>query len=205
VCVCASHSCIPFTYFKHLVINITKYGIMIFGNVRDMSAEERVAQTRINQRDQDFQESYHLLMELCQRNPVICKCFHIIEAQVLHGSMNVSVNKQEVDEKFARFVNLYYSDFARQAVRAMFMYGFVPWRTRKLTSGDLVPEVLPPGTFTWIVQPAEAIPKELLHLHADPSRMLLYEVKMQPSCNSVKPEHVHIYEYTPAEEFEKAF
>ena len=198
VCVCASHSCIPFTYFKHLIINITKYGIMIFGNVRDMSAEERVAQTRINQRDQDFQESYHLLMELCQRNPVICKCFHIIEAQVLHGSMNVSVNKQEVDEKFARFVNLYYSDFARQAVRAMFMYGFVPWRTRKLTSGDLVPEVLPPGTFTWIVQPAEAIPKELLHLHADPSRMLLYEVKMQPSCNSVKPEHVHIYEYTPA-------
>jgi len=171
---------------------------MLFSKSRDMSAEERVAQMRLHQRDQEYEESYYLLLELCQRNPVITKAFHIIEAQVLHGSMSVSEKNQPVDEKFARFLNTHYYDFARQALRAMFMYGFIPWRTRKLATGDIVPEVLPPGTFTWEVQPSNAIPKNMLHLHADPSRMLLYDVKMQNACNDVKPEHVNIYEYTPA-------
>jgi hypothetical protein len=171
---------------------------MLFGMSRDTSAEERVQQRRLEQREQDFEESYYLLLELCQRNPSICKCFHIIEAQVLHGNMSVYEKGKPVDEKFSRFLNSYYHDFARQALRAMFMYGFIPWRTRKLNSGDLVPEVLPPGTFTWHVAPAKAIPRELLHLQADPSRMLLYQVKMCDACNDVKPKDIHVYEYIPA-------
>ena len=171
---------------------------MFFSKSREMSAEERVAQNRMMQRENDFEESYHLLLELCQRNPVISKAFSIIEAQVLHGSMSVFENGQELNKKFLRFFNLHYYDFARQAMRAMFMYGFVPWRIRKLSSGDLVPEVLPPGTFTWSVVSAESIPPHLRHLHADPSRMLLYEVKMHQSSNDVKPEHIHVYEYIPA-------
>ena len=31
----------------------------------------------------------------------------------------------------------------------MFTYGFVPWRLRKLCTGDPVPEVIPMGLFTW--------------------------------------------------------
>ena len=195
---CAYHPCTPCTYFKHATINQTTKRTMLFGMSRDTSAEERVAQHRVNQREQDFEESYFLLLELCQRNPSICKSFHIIEAQVLHGNMSVYEKGKPIDERFSRFLNTHYYDFARQALRAMFMYGFIPWRTRKLKTGDLVPEVLPPGTFTWHVQPAKEVPKELLHLQADPSRMLLYQVKMCDACNDVKPQQIHVYEYTPA-------
>lgn len=34
----------------------------------------------------------------------------------------------------------------------MFTCGFVPWRLRRIDSGDIVPEVLPLGTFTWSVE-----------------------------------------------------
>lgn len=45
------------------------------------------------------------------------------------------------------------SHFVKQAIRAFYVLGFVPWHVRRLAStGDLVPEVIPLGTFTWSVE-----------------------------------------------------
>jgi hypothetical protein len=195
----ASHRFEPCTYLKYTEYIGTSYeGIMFSSKTRELSAEERVSQHRMLQRDQDYAESYFLLLELGQRNPVTCKAFHIIEAQVLHGEMCVYLRGALLQPKFQRFLNLHYFDFARQALRAMFMYGFVPWRARKLLSGDIVPEVLPAGTFTWSVVPGTSVPKNLLHLYADSSRMLLYDVKIHQVCGDVKREHVHVYDYSAA-------
>lgn len=38
-------------------------------------------------------------------------------------------------------------------MRTFYVLGFVPWHVRRLEStGDLVPEVIPLGTFTWSVE-----------------------------------------------------
>lgn len=59
----------------------------------------------------------------------------------------------EANAEFRRFVNLHYRSFCMSAIRCFFVYGFVPWTLRKLKSGDIVPEVLPHGSFTWKVIP----------------------------------------------------
>lgn len=46
----------------------------------------------------------------------------------------------------------FYINFCEQAIRCMFVCGFVPWRLRRLSTGDPVPEVLPLGMFTWSVE-----------------------------------------------------
>jgi hypothetical protein len=52
---------------------------------------------------------------------------------------------------FQEHLNKYFIPFCEEAIRLFFVCGFVPWRLRKLegTSGDVVPEVLPLGTFSW--------------------------------------------------------
>lgn len=45
----------------------------------------------------------------------------------------------------------YYLPFAESALRYFFALGFVPWRLRKLSTGDLAPEVIPLGLFTWSI------------------------------------------------------
>jgi hypothetical protein len=119
----ASHRFEPCTYLKYTEYIGTSYeGIMFSSKTRELSAEERVSQHRMLQRDQDYAESYFLLLELGQRNPVTCKAFHIIEAQVLHGEMCVYLRGALLQPKFQRFLNLHYFDFARQALRAMFVW-----------------------------------------------------------------------------------
>ena len=52
----------------------------------------------------------------------------------------------------------YYLPFAESAIRYFFALGFVPWRLRKISTGDLVPEVIPLGLFTWSI---ESIPNRV--------------------------------------------
>lgn len=46
----------------------------------------------------------------------------------------------------------HYLPFAENALRYFFALGFVPWRLRKLSTGDAVPEVIPLGLFTWSIE-----------------------------------------------------
>ena len=104
---------------------------------------------RQNSRLRDIQESHGLLLELVTTEPTILQCFKIIESTCLSQGIFCRIGGQEVSPRFQRFLEDHYAPFCRAAVRAMFSYGFVPWRTRRLGKGDEIPEVLPPGTFSW--------------------------------------------------------
>ena len=81
------------------------------------------------------------------------------------------------------------------------MYGFVPWRLRKLSVGDTIAEVLPPGTFDWQTEvgPSQDSrewnsrkrlgPKDV----NDDTRLVVYRV--QPTAGDFREEDVHIYMY----------
>ncbi len=49
------------------------------------------------------------------------------------------------------FAFRYYLPFAESAIRYFFALGFVPWRLRRISSGNVVPEVVPLGMFTWSI------------------------------------------------------
>ena len=104
---------------------------------------------RQNSRLRDIQESQGLLLELVTTEPTILQCFKIIEATCLSQGIFCRIGGEEVSPRFQRFLEDHYLPFCRSAIRAMFTYGFVPWRTRRLGKGDDIPEVLPPGTFSW--------------------------------------------------------
>ena len=104
---------------------------------------------RQNSRMRDIQESQGLLLELVTSEPTILQCFKIIESTCLSQGVFCRLQGTEVSPRFQRFLDDHYLPFCKTAIRAMFTYGFVPWRTRTLGKGDVIPEVLSAGTFSW--------------------------------------------------------
>lgn len=54
-------------------------------------------------------------------------------------------------EDFQEHLNMYFVPFCENAIRMFYICGFVPWILRK-TKGNVIPEVLPLGTFTWTTE-----------------------------------------------------
>lgn len=158
----------------------------------------------------DIAESQHLLLELVTTEPTILQCFKIIESTCLSQGIFCRVQNTEVSQGFRRFLEDHYLPFCKAAIRAMFTYGFVPWRVRRLAKGDEVPEVLAPGTFTWHTEvgpeeqgrapwkqragkrsrPSEdgghlSVPED------DDSRLVVYRVT--PTAGSVREEDISVY------------
>jgi hypothetical protein len=177
---------------------------------------------RQNSRMRDIQESQGLLLELVTTEPTILQCFKIIESTCLSQGIFCRLQGAEVSPAFQRFLDDHYLPFCKTAIRAMFTYGFVPWRTRKLGRGDVVPEVLPPGTFSWHTEvgPDEQAraPSKYYHHHGgsggskrrrarepqhpqlampddDDSRLVVY--KITPSAGGVREEDVFVYISAP--------
>ena len=176
---------------------------------------------RENSRMQDIAESQALLLELVTSEPTIIQCFKVIEATCLSQGVFCRVDGLEVTDKFQRFMEDYYVPFCKTAIAAMYTYGFVPWRLRRLGGGDHVPEVLPPGTFTWYTEvgpdeqdsePGRYPGRDSAFTNTkrryrgaggrwdtqyedDMSRLVVYRVK--PSAGGVKEEDVQIYITTP--------
>ena len=137
--------------------------------------------SRQKQRYLDISESYYLLLELCCCEPIIQQAFSIIENVCLaHG---VTMAGKKPTANFQQFIDMHYVPFLRNAIRAMHMYGFVPWRIMRLESGDKVPEVLPPGTFRWTVETSK-----------DNDAMLSYRVKLNPGAKA--EENIFVRPYT---------
>ena len=114
---------------------------------------ERLARAREGHRLRDIEESRALLLELCTSEPFIQQAFRVLECTCLAQGISLYVDGEDASEAFSLFVNEHYAAFCKAAVRAIFAYGFVPWRVRTLPGGgDRVPEVLPPGTFTWCTE-----------------------------------------------------
>jgi len=181
-------------------------------------ANQSMHRARQNSRMRDIQESQILLLELVTTEPTILQSFKIIESICLSQGIFCRIQGAEVSKPFQRFLDDHYLPFCRAAIRAMFTYGFVPWRTRRLGKGDEVPEVLPPGTFSWHTEvgPEEQAraphsghhhqhhqkkrrrsePSEQpIGLDDDDSRLVIYRIT--PSAGGVREEDVSIYISTP--------
>jgi len=107
------------------------------------------ARLRGGMRERDMLESKHLLWELVTHEPTVLQCFGIVEATCMAQGLFCRIDGAPCTDEFQRFVSRHYIPFCRQAIRACFTYGFVPWHVRRLESGDEVPEVLCNGTFNW--------------------------------------------------------
>lgn len=137
---------------------------------------------RLRTKQQDMAESYYLLLELCCSEPIIQQGFSIIENVCLAHGVTADVKGRGLRSNFQRHLDRHWIPFLSAAIRAMHMYGFVPWRTRKTKDGDLVPEVLPPGTFRWTVE----VPKES-------DAMLEYRVTLVPGAKA--EENIRVKEW----------
>ncbi len=81
---------------------------------------------------------------------------HMVEKEGLDATHSKAVGDQidvKATREFQKHIDKYFLPFCSEAIRYFFVCGFVPWHVRRLPStGDLIPEILPLGTFTWHVE-----------------------------------------------------
>jgi hypothetical protein len=73
----------------------------------------------------------------------------VITSTCMSHGIEVHSKTGTVTNEYTDFVQYHYHSFCDDALRCMYTCGFVPWRTRKLPCGTLIPETIPLGTFTW--------------------------------------------------------
>jgi hypothetical protein len=105
----------------------------------------------------DTSSSYHytdfeILLRIITEDPTMQSCLKVIVSTCLSHGIEVESKSGKSTDEYAAFVQRHYTVFCDDAVRCMFMCGFVPWRIRKLPNGALVPETIPIGTFSWSVE-----------------------------------------------------
>lgn len=166
----------------------------------------KAVQSRQSLRSMDIMESEKLLLELSSYEPTIQHCFKVIEDTCLSQGIFCKIEGKPVSDDFLEHIEEFYTPFCRHAIRAMCTYGFVPWHVRRLKSGDLVPEVLPPGTFTWFTDVnrnvteagrsevgghSTSVKHKYAHMHEHETCMVIYRVK--PTSGTFKEENIHVY------------
>ena len=153
-----------------------------------------MARVRSGMRSRDISESKHLLWELVTHEPTVLQCFNIVESTCLAQGLFCKIGGERCGEGFQKFLDRHYVPFCRQAVRAMFTYGFVPWTVRRLESGDRIPEILCNGTFHWFT---EVPPRDAGAVHQQRLRgNVSYRVQITAPLD-VKDGEVEIYPHTP--------
>lgn len=147
---------------------------MNFGTTHNAQIKER-----FHQRQLDIEQSRLLLLELALYEPNITQCFTMLINACITEDITLKVKGQEVTDSFQRFLTKHYKPFCADAIKCMFIYGFIPWFPRKLASGDVIPSILPHGTFVWGVK---SIDKE-----AKRRRLAQYYVQKQHTAvNDIK-------------------
>jgi hypothetical protein len=161
---------------------------------------------RQNHRAQDMAESQALLLELGTCEPTLQQCLKIIESTCLSQGIYCCINGKECSTEFQRHLDRHYIPFLKDALRSIIIFGFVPWRVRRLSTGDTVPEVLPPGTFDWhtevgpthqAAQQARWQPhlgkrkRKLPKGDDDDTRLVVYRVI--PTASGLREEEIEVY------------
>lgn len=118
------------------------------------------------------EESYRLLLELSSQEPTLQACFKVIESTCLARGIGLKVKGRNVLPSFQSFLDRYYLSFAETAIRHFFTLGFVPWRLRRISTGDCVPEVIPLGLFTWSIDSIPNRPSSSSLSHSSSSRKM---------------------------------
>ena len=165
---------------------------------------------RMAMQSMHFDQSRQLLLELCTLDPTVQHCFRIIESMCLSQGIDVAVSGKPATARFKDHIVRQWFPFVRQSIRAMHSYGFVPWRLRRVSSGDWIPEVLPAGTFTWTTElgdsdrdkrsrgsmypPRKSPPTDA----ADDDATLLVKYHVRPSVGNLTEDDIHVYSFVPA-------
>lgn len=126
-----------------------------------------------------------MLLELCCGEPILRQGFSIIENVCLAHGVSASEGGRPLTSDFQLHLDRYWIPFLVSSIQASHMYGFVPWRVRKLPSGDGVPEVLPAGSFRWNIE----VPK-------DSDAMLAYRVKLSPGQRDIPETDIFLTEWS---------
>ena len=164
-----------------------------------------LVKVRNNHRAADLMESQALLWELGTSEPTLQQCFKVIESTCLSQGITCQVNGQDCSQRFQRHLDRHYIPFLKSATRAMVIFGFVPWRLRRVQSGDQVPEVLPCGTFDWHTEMGPSQSRDSRYTGYNPkkrkvargldddTRLVVYRVT--PTAGDIKEEDVNVYIY----------
>ena len=159
-----------------------------------------MSRARSDHRARDLAESRALLLELGCYEPTLQQCFKIMESTCVSQGIYCNINGAECKPDFQRHVDTHYTPFVKDALLSMVIFGFVPWRVRRLRSGDWIPEVLPPGTFDWHTEvgPTQEVQhyasgrkRKVPRGHDDDSRLVVYRVV--PTAGAVREDDVHVY------------
>lgn len=94
---------------------------------------------------------FELLIELMTQEPTVLNCLRVVQSTCLAQGIQCKIQGKKCSEDFQEFIMHHYLPFCEHAIRCLFTCGFVPWRLRRLEFGDVIPEVLPLGTFTWSI------------------------------------------------------
>jgi hypothetical protein len=154
-----------------------------------------------SQRATDVAESYHLLLELLASEPFLQECLQIIENTCLCRELEFTIDGEaQPSKKFRAFINRWWSPFLRGAIRQQHGLGFVAWTVRTLATGEKIPEVLPLGTFTWVVEPEKG-PRSTLRYRVQLSGIEAVPFHVtewaQPSLNVTEGSILHATVPTP--------
>ena len=159
-------------------------------NQRMRKQMQELLATRDWERQLHLAESMQLVLELGTLDPLVQQCCQVLQSTSLSQDINVVIEGEDCSPQFKEFINNHYKQACLEAIQAVYIYGFIPWRIRTLKDGNKVPEVLPAGTFTWgvVSNRSEAIN------HVDTSRLLRYEVR----CKDVdlKDTSVYVFNFT---------
>jgi hypothetical protein len=98
-------------------------------------------------------------------------------------------------------IDEYWVPFCEEAIRMFFICGFVPWHIRRLPStGDLVPEVVPLGTFTWHVElRSERQRRQKRKLEEEAARTSYVPAVVDPKINKRGIGHFGVAWHNPEE------
>ena len=162
---------------------------------------QSLMRVRSNHRAADMAESQLLLLELGTCEPTLQQCFKAIESTCLSQGIVCQINGRDCSARFQGHLDVHHISFLGESIRAVLMYGFVPWRLRKLSVGDTIAEVLPPGTFDWQTEvgPSQDSREWSSRKRLGPkdvnndTRLVVYRV--QPTAGDFREEDVHIYMY----------
>jgi hypothetical protein len=79
-------------------------------------------------------------------------CLKVVMSTCMAHGIEVLCDSGTATKNYVKFVQEHYMTFCEDAIRCMFMCGFVPWRTRVLPNGAVIPETIPLGTFVWTAE-----------------------------------------------------
>ncbi len=151
-------------------------------------------------RSRDLSESYFLLLELLTSEPFLQECFQLVENMCLSRDLDFTVAGQPPSPAFKAFVDRHYYSFLSNAMRQAQGLGFVVWCVRKLGSGDMIPEVLPLGSFSWAVEPDPSGHRSLryrIQLKTIKEVQFVVTEWMQPNLNVNEGSILHATVQTP--------